>query len=55
VTKSLHSESSSCEDEKDPYSDEALMLKVAQGQPADGFKYRPDTKEYVLPDFFALP
>lgn len=52
VTKSMHSASSS-EDEDDPYT--SLDLKLASDQPSDGFKYRPDTKEYVLPDWFALP
>jgi len=53
VTKSLHSESSSSEDQEDPYNNPEY--KLAPGQPEGGFKHKPDTKEYILPDWFALP
>jgi hypothetical protein len=56
VTKSATDKAvSDSEDEVDPYSDPKLNLKLAEGQLAGGFKYRPETKDYLLPDWFCLP
>jgi SNF2 family DNA or RNA helicase len=52
VTKSFHSESDS-DDEEDPYNNPANSL-VSSLHP-DGYKYRTDTKEYLLPEWFSLP
>ena len=39
------------DDDPDPYE----FLELADGQPEDGWKYNPDSKDYLLEDFFCIP